>query len=49
MTPAARALDVATAVYELHADQIGTHYDQCWKYHAGCLASLIKHILEEES
>lgn len=48
MTPAQRALDVATAVYELHADEIGTHYAGCWKRHVGCFASLIKDVLEEE-
>lgn len=44
-----QALMVADAVIAAHAGEIGTHYEQCWKRHAGCLAVLIRDILEGES
>jgi hypothetical protein len=30
-----------------HAGRISTHYDECWMYHAGCLAKLIGDVLKE--
>ena len=34
--------EVIAAVIEAHKDSIGTHYPECWKYHAGCLAVLLR-------
>ena len=38
MTPA----EVIAAVIETHEGRISTHYEECWKYHAGCLAVLLR-------
>ena len=40
--------DIIEEVYQHHAGHISTHYESCWKYHAGCLASLLRGILDEE-
>lgn len=40
MTPA----EVIATVIEMHKDSIGTHYEGCWKYHAGCLAVLLRDL-----
>lgn len=40
MTPA----EVIATVVETHKDTIGTHYPECWKYHVGCLAVLLRDL-----
>ena len=40
MTPA----EAIAMVIETHKDSIGTHYSECWKYHAGCLAVLLRDL-----
>lgn len=42
-----QALEVVDKVIATHAGEIGTHSPRCWRYHAGCLAVLIRDILEE--
>lgn len=32
---------IAREVLDFHKGEISTHYDSCWKRHAGCLAALI--------
>lgn len=44
-----QALEVVDKVIDAHKEQIGTHSMSCWKYHAGCLAVLIRNTLETES
>lgn len=44
---AARANLTLQAVIDHHEGHIGTHYEDCWKNHAGCLAVLIKGELNE--
>lgn len=34
-------------VYEVHGERISTHYEGCWVYHAGCLAAMLKGIIDE--
>lgn len=41
--------DLTRDVGGVWADHIGTHYDGCYRYHVGCLAIHIQHILKEES
>ncbi|WP_424936695.1 MULTISPECIES: hypothetical protein [Bacteria] len=31
-----------------HHGRVATHWDGCWKWHAACLAHLIRGHLEEE-
>lgn len=38
MTPS----EVIATVIETHKDSIGTHWPECWKHHAGCLAVLLR-------
>ncbi|MGX9349188.1 hypothetical protein [Microbacterium sp. KNMS] len=33
---------ILTEVIDAHAGHIGTHNPRCWRYHAGCLAVLIR-------
>ena len=40
--------EVVEEVYELHKDVIGTHYENCWRNHAGCLASMLKYLMDLE-
>jgi hypothetical protein len=28
-------------VIATHAGRVSTHYEECWRYHAGCLARLL--------
>ena len=35
-------------VIAIHADRIGTHYGDCYKYHVACLAVAVKHSLGGE-
>ena len=35
-------------VIATHADDIGTHYGDCYRWHAGCLAVLLRDQLEAE-
>lgn len=44
-----KALVAVDQVIRAHEGEIGTHYDDCYKYHAGCLAVLIRNTLEGES
>lgn len=37
--------DLVTVVLEVHANQISTHYPDCWKYHVACLAHAIEGLL----
>lgn len=39
---------IVDEVYATHEGRISTHYEGCFHYHAGCLASIIKEILEED-
>lgn len=41
--------DLTRAVNAVHEGNIGTHYETCYQYHAGCLSARIQHILKEES
>ena len=34
--------EIIAAVLEAHVGRIGTHYEGCWKYHAACLAMLLR-------
>lgn len=43
-----QALRVADAVIAAHAGEIGTHSAGCYRHHAGCLAVLIRDILEKD-
>lgn len=36
--------EIIDAVLEAHEGRIGTHYEGCWKYHAACLALLLRDI-----
>ena len=47
--PLERIQAIVDDVLDLHAGEIGTHYDDCWKRHVGCLASLISSHIKEES
>ena len=38
---------VIAEVIEYHADTIGTHYEGCYKHHAGCLAVRLRDMLRE--
>ena len=42
------ALALVEDVIAIHADRIGTHYEDCYKYHAACLAVAVKHRLGSE-
>ena len=39
------ALALVEDVIAIHADRIGTHYEDCYKYHVACLAVAVKHRL----
>ena len=41
-----QALRVLDEVINLHAEEFRTHHDTCYRYHAGCLAVLIRGTLE---
>ena len=41
-----RAREILAEVIATHADEIGTHYGDCWKYHAGCLAVRVRDQLD---
>ena len=43
-----RIKSLVDEVYATHEGYISTHYETCYRYHAGCLASWIKEILEAE-
>lgn len=43
------ALALVEEVIAIHADRIGTHYEDCYKYHVACLAVAVKHRLGGES
>lgn len=43
-----RIHEIVDRVKEKHAGRISTHYEECWMYHAGCLARLIGSHLEED-
>lgn len=43
-----KALGLIDEVLKAHEGEIGTHYEGCWKYHAGCLAVVLRDILEKE-
>lgn len=48
MTEAERKIQhLVDEVTDLHAKEIKTHYQDCWKYHVGCLADRIDQILGE--
>ena len=36
------ALALVEEVIAIHADRIGTHYEDCYKYHVACLAVAVK-------
>ena len=38
----ARANHTLNAVIARHEGHIGTHYEDCWKNHAGCLALMVQ-------
>ncbi len=42
------ALALVDEVLAIHADRIGTHYEDCYKYHVACLAVAVKHRLGGE-
>ena len=39
------ALALVEDVIAIHADRIGTHYEDCYKYHVACLAVAVKRRL----
>lgn len=41
----ADARQLAQEVLDEHADRIRTHYEGCWRNHAGCLAKLMLETL----
>ena len=43
------ALTLVEEVIAIHADRIGTHYEDCYKYHVACLAVAVKHRLGGEN
>ena len=43
-----RLIEILDAVDEPHKGQIGTHYEDCWKWHAGCLAALIRSVVDDD-
>lgn len=40
--------EILAEVIATHADQIGTHYEGCYRRHAGCLAVLLRDMLEQK-
>ena len=44
-TDTSRVLAILDAVIDAHKGEVGTHYDGCYKFHAGCLAVRIRHVL----
>lgn len=40
---------IIDAVIAAHGNRISAHYEDCWKYHAGCLAVLLRDRFEEET
>lgn len=40
--------EVVAEVMAVHAGKISTHSDRCYRYHAGCLAFLIRDLLDAE-
>lgn len=40
--------EILAEVIATHADQIGTHYGNCYRRHAGCLAVLLRDMLEQQ-
>lgn len=45
MTP---LLNTLNQVIERHKDEVDTHYESCYMYHAACLALLVKELITEE-
>lgn len=43
------ALALVEDVIVIHADRIGTHYEDCYKYHVACLAVAVKRRLGGEN
>lgn len=41
--------EVLREVTTTHAGEIGTHYEGCWKYHAGCLAVFVEDLLDDHN
>lgn len=39
--------EILDEVIATHAGQIRTHYTECYKYHTGCLAVLLKGTINE--
>lgn len=39
--------DILAAVEKVHEGRISTHYEGCWKYHAGCLAFILRKFDDE--
>ena len=48
-TSTSRALAILDAVIDTHKGDIGTHYDDCYRFHAGCLAVRVRHALGHET
>ncbi len=44
-TDTSRVLAILDAVIDAHKGEVGTHYDGCYKFHAGCLAVRVRHAL----
>ena len=42
------AREIVAEVIATHADDIGTHYGDCYRWHAGCLALRVRDQLEAE-
>ena len=47
MTDVRKIKSLVDEVYATHEGYISTHYEGCYRYHAGCLAVVIKRILED--
>lgn len=45
-TAVREALAAVKEVTDLHKQEVGTHFESCWKHHAACLAVLITDILD---
>jgi hypothetical protein len=47
VTKQAKVHQIVTEVLAVRPDAIGTHWDECWKYHIDCLATVIRKVLDD--
>lgn len=41
-------IEILDEVVNVHEGRISTHYENCWTWHAGCLARLLLDMEDEE-